>query len=105
MAIEPQPLPPELPGPGEDIPPAEVPTPTDPIPTPEFPPQAYGRPSGSLPDDAESGEAMRQHLEKAETGDMDAALRIDQLRKVNQPAVDAAEQEESDGPKGLGLAR
>lgn len=40
MAIEPQPLPPELPGPGQDIPPAEVPTPTDPIPTPGIPPQA-----------------------------------------------------------------
>ena len=32
MAIEPQPLQPELPGPGQDIPPAEVPIPTDPSP-------------------------------------------------------------------------
>ncbi len=38
MAIEPQ-LPPELPGPGQDIPPAEVPT-TGPVPTPEVPPDA-----------------------------------------------------------------
>lgn len=40
MAIEPQPLPPELPGPGDDIPPAEVPTPTDPPPTMPEPPVA-----------------------------------------------------------------
>ena len=39
MAIEPQ-LPPELPGPGQDIPPAEVPTPTDPMPPSPIPPQA-----------------------------------------------------------------
>ncbi len=37
MALEPK-LPPELPGPGQGIPPAEVPTPTDPVPTPEIPP-------------------------------------------------------------------
>lgn len=37
MAIEPQ-LPPELPSPGQDTPPAEVPTPTDPVQTPEVPP-------------------------------------------------------------------
>lgn len=41
MAIEPQqPLPPELPGPGQDIPPAEVPPPTDPVPTIPDPPKA-----------------------------------------------------------------
>jgi hypothetical protein len=41
MAIEPQPLPPELPGPGEDIPPSEVPVPTDPSPeVPDAPPSA-----------------------------------------------------------------
>ncbi|HEX3573263.1 MAG TPA: hypothetical protein VHU42_01575 [Rhodopila sp.] len=40
MAIEPQPLPPELPGPGQDTPPPEVPSPTDPIPSPGQPPQA-----------------------------------------------------------------
>ncbi|HQT79406.1 MAG TPA: hypothetical protein PLD10_20370 [Rhodopila sp.] len=40
MVIEPQPLPPELPGPGDDRPPAEVPTPTDPVPTIPQPPQA-----------------------------------------------------------------
>jgi hypothetical protein len=40
MASPPLPLPPELPGPGEDIPPPEVPIPTDPAPTPERPPQA-----------------------------------------------------------------
>jgi hypothetical protein len=46
MAIEPQPpLPPELPGPGQDIPPPEVPMPTDPVPTPSEPPTA--RRSGS----------------------------------------------------------
>jgi hypothetical protein len=32
MAIEPQPLPPELPGPGDDFPAPEVPVPTDPEP-------------------------------------------------------------------------
>jgi hypothetical protein len=32
MPIEPQPLPPELPGPGEDIPPGEITAPTDPPP-------------------------------------------------------------------------
>ena len=37
MAIEPQ-LPPELPGPGEDIP-AEVPIPTDPSPSDPTPPE------------------------------------------------------------------
>lgn len=31
MGLEPQPLPPELPGPGEDLP-GEVPVPTDPAP-------------------------------------------------------------------------
>jgi hypothetical protein len=36
MAIEPT-LPPELPGPGQDIPPAEVPVPTDPVPEPAQP--------------------------------------------------------------------
>ena len=41
MAIEPQqPLPPELPGPGQDVPPAEVPPPTDPVPTIPEPPEA-----------------------------------------------------------------
>lgn len=41
MAIEPQqPLPPELPGPGQDAPPAEVPPPTDPVPTIPEPPEA-----------------------------------------------------------------
>lgn len=39
MAIEPNPIPPELPGPGQDIP-QEVPAPTDPMPTPDTPPQA-----------------------------------------------------------------
>jgi hypothetical protein len=39
MAIEPQPLPPELPGPGGDIPPPEVPVPSDPVPAPGLPPQ------------------------------------------------------------------
>jgi hypothetical protein len=39
MAIEPT-LPPELPGPGQDIPPVEVPAPTDPAPTPSTPPEA-----------------------------------------------------------------
>jgi len=39
MGLEPQ-LPPELPGPGQDIPPPEVPTPTDPMPGPTTPPQA-----------------------------------------------------------------
>ncbi len=38
MALEPT-LPPEFPGPGEDIPPAEAPTPTDPVPSPSLPPQ------------------------------------------------------------------
>jgi hypothetical protein len=39
MAIEPQPLPPELPGPGDDVPPSEVPVPTDPVPpVPSDPP-------------------------------------------------------------------
>ena len=38
MAIEPT-LPPELPGPGDDVPPVEVPTPTDPVPTMPEPPQ------------------------------------------------------------------
>jgi len=37
MAIEPT-LPPELPGPGDDVPPVEVPTPTDPMPTIPEPP-------------------------------------------------------------------
>jgi hypothetical protein len=40
MAIEPTPIPPELPGPGQDIPPQEIPTPTDPMPPPDTPPQA-----------------------------------------------------------------
>lgn len=39
MAIEPQPLPPELPGPGQDSPPSEVPMPTDPMPGPTTPPE------------------------------------------------------------------
>jgi hypothetical protein len=39
MAIEPQPLPPELPGPGDDIPPPER-SPTNPVPPPPEPPQA-----------------------------------------------------------------
>jgi len=45
MAIEPQPLPPELPGPGDDLPPAEMPTtPSDPAPIPTSPPlPAIGR--------------------------------------------------------------
>ena len=32
MGLEPQPLPPELPGPGDDLPPGETPAPTDPTP-------------------------------------------------------------------------
>ena len=40
MAIVPQPLPPELPGPGDDIPPVEVPVPGDPAPIPEPLPKA-----------------------------------------------------------------
>ncbi len=32
MGLEPQPLPPELPGPGEDLPPSESPLPIDPFP-------------------------------------------------------------------------
>ena len=40
MAIEPQPLPPELPGPGEDVAAPEVPVPTDPEPpNPADPPK------------------------------------------------------------------
>ena len=40
-AIQPQPLPPELPGPGNDIPLGEPPVPTDPTPeTPDLPPTA-----------------------------------------------------------------
>jgi hypothetical protein len=38
MAIEPTPIPPEVPGPGQDIPP-EVPMPTDPVPSPGAPPE------------------------------------------------------------------
>jgi hypothetical protein len=41
MGLEPQPLPPELPGPGDDMPPSEVPTPTYPEPgMPPHPPEA-----------------------------------------------------------------
>jgi hypothetical protein len=39
MAVEPQPLPPELPGPGGDLPPSEVPLPSDPPPTMPEPPK------------------------------------------------------------------
>jgi hypothetical protein len=61
--------------------------------------------SGSSPNDAEPNEAARRQLEKAETGDTDAARKVEQLRNVNSPAVDAIEQEESDGPGRLGLVR
>ena len=59
----------------------------------------------SSPNDVELSEAARRQLEKVETGDTDAARKVDQIRKVASSAVDAAEQEASDGPKGLGVAR
>jgi hypothetical protein len=46
MAIEPQPVQPELPGPGQDTPPVEVPPPDDPMPTPP-PPKARSRELGA----------------------------------------------------------
>jgi hypothetical protein len=39
MAIEPHPIPPELPGPGDETPPTEVPVPFEPEPVPDTPPQ------------------------------------------------------------------
>ena len=56
-------------------------------------------------DDAKLSEAARRQLEKAETGDADAAQKIDEIRKANPAAEDAAEQAASDGPGGMGLAR
>ena len=56
-------------------------------------------------DDAKLSEAARRQLEKAETGDADAARKIDDIRKVDPAAEDAAEQAASDGPGGMGLAR
>jgi hypothetical protein len=59
----------------------------------------------SSPDDIELSEAARLQLENAAAGNKDAAQEVEQIQKVDSPAVDAAEQEASDGPAGLGLAR
>jgi hypothetical protein len=59
----------------------------------------------SSPDDIELSEAARLQLENAAAGNKDAAQEVEQIQKVDSPAVVAAEQEASDGPAGLGLAR
>jgi hypothetical protein len=59
----------------------------------------------SSPDDVELSEAARRQLENAAAGNKDVAQEVEQIQKVDSPAVDAAEQEASDGPAGLGLAR
>jgi hypothetical protein len=59
----------------------------------------------SSPKDAELSDVTRRELEKAETGDTTAARKVDQVRTVDPAAADAAEQEASDGPEGLGLGR
>lgn len=42
MGLEPQPLPPELPGPGDEFPPTEVPAPSEPEPgMPPPPPETH----------------------------------------------------------------
>lgn len=63
-----------------------------------------GRPPESS-NDGELSEAARRRLEQAEAGDAGAARKLDEARAVDPVAVDAAEQEASDGPAGLGLER
>jgi hypothetical protein len=48
MGLEPQPLPPEMPGPGDDIPTPEEPVPTEPVPTVPEPPQAGPWQAGTI---------------------------------------------------------
>jgi len=55
--------------------------------------------------DAEATERARQGLERAEVGDEAGAKEVEDASAVNPLAVEAAEQEASDGPKGRGLAR
>ena len=59
----------------------------------------------SSPIDAELSEEAQQQLKKAEAGDLVAVQKLDEVRTVSPAATDAAEQEASDGPGGLGLAR
>jgi hypothetical protein len=66
-------------------------------------PKVRDRSPESSPDDVELSEAARRQL--AAAGNKDAAQEVEQIQKVDSPAVDAAEQEASDGPAGLGLAR
>src|SRR4051794_13245073 len=61
--------------------------------------------SGGSANDAELGDMARQQLAKAAAGNADAARTIEQIRTADPAAADAAEQEASDGPPGLGLAR
>jgi hypothetical protein len=60
---------------------------------------------GSSPIDAELSKEAQQQLKKAEAGDPAAVRKIDAVRTASPAAADAAEQEASDGPEGLGLAR
>jgi hypothetical protein len=68
-------------------------------------PKVRDRSPESSPDDVELSEAARRQLENAAAGNKDAAQEVEQIQKVDSPAVDAAEQEASDGPAGLGLAQ
>jgi hypothetical protein len=59
----------------------------------------------SSPDDVELSEAARRQLENAAAGNKDVAQEVEQIQKGGLARRSAAEQEASDGPAGLGLAR
>lgn len=55
--------------------------------------------------DTQSAEQARRALEETEAGNTQAADQLEQSRKADPAATEAVEQEASDGPPGLGLAR
>ena len=64
-----------------------------------------GEPIDTNASDDKATETARRGLEQAEASDAKGGGRIDQAKRANPEAAEAAEQEASDGPAGRGLAR